>query len=630
MFSRRLLLWALVVIGLGGGTGLFLWKRLAPSAAPETAALRVAFLPFENQTGDAALDWPERLIPLAAGRQLATVPNLTPISANNANDAVSLGATHLVYGYFTKTNAGPVVRAFVEDARNRAVVVQKDLPAGQARWVDLIPGITAMAVEQLARGAKTTALDLHNDEAARSISAALGATSAQDALAGYEKAVASDPSCGWCWEGLIERRSKSGDVEGVLKTVAESRVKGSGMSGLSRARLDLAQAILTRNLTERADALERITQALPGDPASLLQLSQVYVAIRQFEKAESAAHRAIQVAPLQAELWNNYAYNLAYLGKFKEAKAAIEQYGRLDTVTANPLDSLGEIALMGGQFAEAAKAFQASYEKDRKYNNGAALEKSALAHWLNGDKPAAKATLQRLFEDREKLSDGWLELSKARWEYLFGQTVQARNRMKAFAAQKGHPVAPFAAAVLALHALADGDNAGAEEAARTARATASTPAQRVYAAVATLALDPESKLVQISDEGLRTEARALGLTARGQWKQAAEAWQTLLARQPGGTETPYRELLALCLTQSGQAGQAAPLVSVRWPVLTAEQQLLYDFLIYPNLFYTRAEVSLAAKKPAEAQRDYDLFLQYAGDRNDRFGQIARARSAARL
>lgn len=630
MFSRRLVLWVLVVIGLGGGAGLFIWKSFRPPAAPGQGVMRVAFLPFENQTGDAALDWPERLIPLAAGRQLATIPDVVGISANNANDAVSLGATHLVYGYFTRSATGPVVRAFVEDARSREVVVQKDLPVGQARWVDLISGVTGVVSTQIHSGTKAAALDLHNDEAARSISAAMNATSAREALAGYEAAVAADPSCGWCWENLVDRLGKNGDAGVVLRTISESRIKGKDMSGLSRARLDLAQSVLTRSLAERADALERITRVVPSDQASLLQLSQVYVAIRQFDKAERAGHRAVQAAPLRAELWNNYAYNLAYLGKFKEAKGAVEQYGRLDTVSANPQDSLGEIALMSGQFAEAAKAFQASYEKDKRYNNGVALEKSALAHWLNGDKDAAKATLQRLFEDREKLNDGWLELSKARWEYLFGQTVQAKNRMKAFAAQKGHPVAPFAASVLALHALADGDMAGAEEAARTARATATTPAQRVYAAVATLALDPESKLVQISDEGLKTEARALGLTARGEWKPAAEAWQRLMSNQPGGTLAPYRELLALCLAQSGQAGQAASLVGVRWPLLTPEQQLLYDFLIYPNLFYTRAEVSLAAKKPTEAQRDYDLFLQYAGDRNDRFGQIARARSAARL
>ncbi|MBN9661841.1 MAG: hypothetical protein J0H49_26835 [Acidobacteria bacterium] len=630
MSFRRLVLWAVVVIGLGGGAGLFIWKRHRPPVAQEQRGLRVAFLPFENQTGDAALDWPERLIPLAAGRQLAPVPDVVGITASNANDAVALGATYLVYGYFTRSAGGPVVRAFVEDARSREVVIQKDLPVGQGRWVDLISGVTGVVATRMAAGAKLAAPDLHNDEAARRISAAMNATSAREALAGYESAVAADPSCGWCWENLVDRLGKEGDAGVVLKTISESRVAGKGISSLSRARLDLAQSVLTRNLAERADALERITRVVPSDQASLLQLSQVYVAIRQFEKAEWAGHRAVQAAPLRAELWNNYAYNLAYLGKFKEAKAAVEQYGRLDTVTANPQDSLGEIALMSGQFAEAAKAFQVSYEKDKKYNNGAALEKAALAHWLNGDKQSAKATLERFFEDREKLNDAWLELSKARWEYLFGQTVQAKNRMKAFATQKGHPVAPFAASVLALHALADGDAEGAEAAARMARATATTPAQRVYAAVATLAVEPESKLVQLSDEGLRTEARALGLTARGQWKPAAEAWQSLMAKQPGGTLTPYRELLALCLTQSGQAGQAASLVSVRWPVLTPEQQLLYDFLIYPNLFYTRAEVSLAAKKPAEAQRDYDLFLQYVGDRNDRFGQIARARSAARL
>ncbi|WP_321474999.1 hypothetical protein [uncultured Paludibaculum sp.] len=627
MFSRRTFLSVVGTVCLVGGAGLWVWNRLKPAPA-ESRDPRVALLPFENQTGDAALDWPERLIPAVLSRQLATLPRVTNFADSHANEAVALGATHLVYGYITRSSNGLVVREFVEDARERKVIFQADLPLRQARWVDLMTGLSATAAKALAAGGPIAEIEIHNDEAARGLAAAMNASTSQDAVAGYEAAVSADPRCGWCWEGLAEGVSKGGTPEDVLKVVARSRAQG--ISNLSRARLDLAQAMLTRNLQERANALERITRVLPNDQASLLQLSQVNVALKRYDQAEAAGHRSVQAAPRRAELWNNYAYNLAYLGRYREATAAVAQYARLDGASANPLDSAGEIALMAGQFEEAARSFRASYEKDKNYNGGAALEKAALAHWLNGDKQAAKATLQRYFEDREKQNDAWLELSKARWEYLFGQTVQARNRMKAFAEQKGHPVAPFAAAILALHALADGDRAGAEEAARIARGTATNAAQRVYAAVATMALDPDTKIVEISDEGLKTEARALGLTARGEWKLAAAEWRSLLSSQPGGTETPYRELLALCLAQSGQASEAAKLVNGWWPLLTREQQLLYDFLIYPNLFYTRAEVSMAAKKPAEAQRDYDRFLNYAGDRGDRFGQIARARSAARL
>lgn len=630
MFSRRSFLLVVAILCLGGGAGLFIYHRVKPSEPAQPGPRRIALLPFENQTGDASLDWPERLIPLVATRQLGSLPQVTGFHAEQANEAVALGATHLVYGYFTQSKAGPVVRAFVEDARQRKVVAERDLPLRNQNWVEILRAISAEAAGQVAPGSKPAAMEIHNDAAARAMAGAIAAETPRDRVAGYEASISADPRCGWCWEGLIDGLGKLGDNDAVLQAIARSREQGKGMSALSRARLDLAQAMLTRNQAERAAALERITQAAPNDVASLLQLSQVDVALQRYDKAAEAGHKAVQVAPFRAELWNNYAYNLAYLGKYKEAQAAVQQYGRLDMESANPLDSEGEILLMAGQFADAAKALQASYDKDKTYNDGDALQKAALAHWLNGDKDAAKALLERYFEDREKANDAWLELSKARWEYLFGQTGQARNRMRALAERKDHPVAAFAAAVLALHELAEGHQLAAQVASRTARDLAKTAPQRLYAAVASLAVEPDSKEVQISDAGLRGEARALGLTARGDWKAASAEWQTLYKEQPGGTTAPYRELLAYSLVQSGQAAQAAGLVSKDWPLLSREQQLLYDFLLYPNLFYTRAEVALAAKKPAEAQRDYDRFLQYAGDRDDRFGQLARARSAARL
>jgi len=72
------------------------------------------------------------------------------------------------------------------------------------------------------------------------------------------------------------------------------------------------------------------------------------------------------------------------------------------------------------------------------------------------------------------------------------------------------------------------------------------------------------------------------------------------------------------------------MLSGAWPLLSREQALLYDFLIYPNLFFVRAEAAAALKNSADAVRNYDLFLQYSGDRPDRFGRLARAKAASRL
>jgi hypothetical protein len=73
----------------------------------------------------------------------------------------------------------------------------------------------------------------------------------------------------------------------------------------------------------------------------------------------------------------------------------------------------------------------------------------------------------------------------------------------------------------------------------------------------------------------------------------------------------------------------AALLSRGWPILDNDDRLLYDFLIYPNLLFVRAEAA-AGRDAAESRRLYDLYLRYAGPGPDRFGQLEKARSAGRL
>src|SRR5579862_6725994 len=79
---------------------------------------RVAFLPIENLTGDAALDW----ISSAGARivnddLLGGAAHAVPVDAVAVRDAYASGATQLVHGYLENRRHGFHFEFVVEDAR---------------------------------------------------------------------------------------------------------------------------------------------------------------------------------------------------------------------------------------------------------------------------------------------------------------------------------------------------------------------------------------------------------------------------------------------------------------------------------------------------------------------------------
>jgi Tfp pilus assembly protein PilF len=612
------------VVLLGVGITSYFLRR-GESSRPGDRPQRVAVLPFENQSGAEAYDGIDQLAALTVSRQLQTLPKVSVFIARTANEAVSLGATYIVYGYLAGSASKPVLHQFVEDAARHEVVARGSSEGSP--WLNNLSAV-ASSVHALVRpSGKLAAYEFHNEQAARLFAAGLK-SQGPEAVSRFEAAVAADPACGWCWLAWVEQAAVGGAPE-ALRVLARSREQGSDISPLSRARLDAREASLRNDPSARRGALERLVREAPSDVAALSQLAELSVLDRNFDHAGVMLRRALETEPGRGDLWNSLAYAQAYSGRFDEATRSAAEYAKLDQ-SANPLDSQGEIALLAGRFSEAASLLTASYERDRNFNSGAALEKAAMAQWLNGKRQESGELLQKYLTERRRVGDPLADLTQARWEYLFGQTAEAKRRLQDLASDPRNPVAPVAAAVFAIRAAADGQWDEARQAAKLARSRARIPVQVLFATMAQAAADSGDPGAAIADPSLRPEARALAFTVRGEWQAASAAWQEVLKQPRGMTDSAQREMLALCLAQSGKAAEAAPLVSRMWPLLTREQALMYDFLIFPNLFYVRAEVAVAQKKSTEAQRQYDLFLQYSGDRADPYGRLARARNAARL
>ncbi|MEJ5370177.1 MAG: tetratricopeptide repeat protein [Bryobacteraceae bacterium] len=585
---------------------------------------RLAVLPFEDHSVRASHAWLARLLPFSLGRQLAGAPGLQVVEARSS--ASLPDATHELSGFFLARDGALEAHLFLYDLPSHKLARHQVLSAPAAGWRDLLVSSARFLSSALVSGAQLQPLGVTQESAARRLAEALSANSVQLAEDAFRAASEADPACGWCWLGWAETAARRGGRDAALSALAAAEKHRASLDPLSQHNLALLAANLNADSRAAAAALEKIAAAAPSDPLAQARLAESLVALREYSKAVRYYRRAIDLDPRAAAFWNSLAYAEAWQGRFDDALKAVARYAELDA-SANPADSRGEILMMAGRFPEAFQAFDESYRKDPMFNNGAALEKAALCWLLQGDSRRTAETLARLIEDRARAGDRTVELRRARWEWLTGQSALARERFSRLAREASHPLAPIASSMLALR-LSASDPSAAAAILRTL-APARDPMYQLYSLYAASGANP-SLIDPLRDERLRGELNALSLTLRGDWPRAAAAWNTVLERSPGGSDGPYHELLAFCLARAGNIEQAAAALGASWPLLHQGQMEFYDFLVYPNLLFTRAEIARAQGRMDEARRLYDAFLQFAGDRADLAQQAARARAAARL
>lgn len=585
---------------------------------------RLAVLPFEDHSPQPSHPWLARLLPFSLARQLAGAPGLQV--AEVPSSASFPEATHELSGFFLARNGSLEAHLFLYELPSHKLVRHQVLASPASGWDNLLSSCARFLASALAPGAPLHPLAVTQESAARLLATALSALAPDQAQSAFRSAAEADPACGWCWLGWAETAARIGDGREALSAIGAASQYRQLLDPLSLARLDVLKARLEADPGRAAAALKDLVAASPSDPFGHVRLAEALVASREYEQAAAALRRATSLDPRAAAFWNSLAYAEAYQGRFDEALKAVSRYAELDA-SANPADSRGEILMMAGRFTDAYQAFAESYRKDPMFNNGAALEKGALCWLLHGDPVRTSETLARLFEDRARSDDRTVELRRARWEWLTAQSALAKDRLSRIAREPANPLASVAASMLALR-IAASDPAAAASLLRSLTPPRD-PMHQLYSLYAAAGPNP-ALLDQLRDARLRNELLALSLTLRRDWPRAAEAWKTVMERSPGGTDSPYRELRAFCLVQAGFVREAASVVGNSWPLLNPGQMEFYDFLVYPSLLFTRAEIARAQGRMDDARRLYEIFLQFTGDRADLARQSARARSVARL
>jgi tetratricopeptide (TPR) repeat protein len=366
---------------------------------------RIAFLPFENLTGDTSLDWVSRTAAGIAASDAGADKKVYALNVANINTAYQAKADAVVHGFFTRERGGLRFSAEVEDlARHK---ITKAAAADGA----LLEAMNRLSRE-LAGGAR--AFPSSNP-------AAVEAWGRGE----YERAVTLDPGFGEAWLGWSESLAAKRDSAGAAQ-IAEKALAQPGLGDeTARARIELLLATLKQDAGARRKAIAELARLDPTDPPRLAALAEAAMLDRDFAAAAETYRKVSALDPENSQWLNLLGYAQAFAGDLAAAQKSFERYGQFAGQKANALDSTGEAYFSNGQFAEAEKYFLEAQRQNPAFLGGVDLWKAAFARWLAGDLKGADSMMTRFIAYRSGLHDMSTAWREANWLWMTGRREQA-------------------------------------------------------------------------------------------------------------------------------------------------------------------------------------------------------------
>ena len=567
--------------------------------------------PFENLSSSKQFDWMRLALSEAVSSDLAGLTSLYAQPVDSFNGAYGARASQVLEGYFVETNGRLEIRATVLDLESRKTVQSFDVNGPVASGAIPLANQLAKSVNPAARVFPT-----QSEHAFRAYGEAINARDRASALEGMEAAAKEDPRFPLAYLDWTRLLLSQGDRAGALKVIEVA--KHQQIDTIDGAQLEYLDALARGDAAAREKALESLTRWTPADAKIFGDLGDLELAERKFPDAVRSYETVNRLEPEEAQVWNEIGYARAYAGDLNGARSALEHYRQLmPPGNVNPLDSLGEISFYLGDFAAAEKYFLEADQKNREEFGGADLLKAAQARLLAGDLSAGDALFQKyasFIEARERGRAGYL---RAQWDFLTGRREAAMTALEKLVPSLEGDGRSLALSQWSIWKLETGDAKAAEELANQAGGAAVSPGARSAAALCSFI-----STGSVPSGSPLTLAYSL-LFAR-KFAEALPLLETLYRETDPRGDGQIRTLLAWTYVETNRVADAARLVRT-YPIPLSSGEPLFASLIFPRFLFVRGVVLEHQGRRAEAKAAYELFLKYAGDVPDIFGDEATAR-----
>jgi tetratricopeptide (TPR) repeat protein len=584
---------------------------LAGCAREAAGPSRLAVVPFENQSSDSELDGAGRGAAAALVYDLAGAPNLYAETVQSINGAYDMHASRVLEGYFSENGGQVELHATVEDARLSKTIDSIALKGSAAEGV--LP-----LLNQLARRLSSQAREIEagSPGAFRDYERALNAADRSTAAKDLEDATKAAPKFAAAYIDLVPVLLAEGDRNQAEKFIQTA--EAAHPDAIDQARLEYWAASASGDAGQREQALHRLTQATAADSRVFRELAEIELRRRDYSAAARDYERAAQLNPDEPRGWNELGYVLAYAEDLAGARRALDQYrGLLPKGDANALDSLGEVSFYLGDFQAAEKRFLEANEQNRAEFGGAELLKAAEAQLMQDRLKEADALFQKYDGVIAGAQHFRATYQFAQWEFLTGRRKLAIEGMERILPSLDADARSAALCQLSIWKLQTGDSKTAVELADRAAETAVSARSRGMSALCRGVVNPGG------GSGSRI-TNAYALLFAGKFSEATPLLELLYRETNPLEDAQIRTLLAWAYVETGRTAQADRLLRI-YPIPLSSGEPMFASMIFPRYLFLRGTVLEKQGKRADAKRSYELFLKYAGDVPDVFGDQAAAR-----
>ncbi len=571
----------------------------------EAGVERLAVMPIENLTSDAQMDWRSRASAAVVVYDLAGAKNIFAKQVDSLSAAQSMQASRLLEGYFFERNGRIGLRATLEDlGRNKTADSFEIDGAVQAGFLPLANELA----RRMSPDART--FGTSSEKAFQFYGAALAARDSKTVEQALEAATNADPGFSDGYLDQAKLLAETGQRDRAREVVqAGERTRPDA---IERANLEYVGAAASGDAADRMKALERLTVATPANANIFKELGEMRSARREFRQAAMEYRAAAHLDPDEPGTWNELGYALAWANDLSGAREALAHYQKLAPEDNNVLDSEGEVSYFRGDFQSAGEYFEKAAAK-----NPSELLKAAEARLMAGDLQGADALFLKHLGPAKAQNGAAYQM--AQWEFLTGRRKAGMARMEKLAPELSGDLQALGLSQLAIWKLETGDGKAAADLANQAVTRAQSPqvhgisAACRYIASGTTA-SSGSKLVD-----------AYALVFAKKYREALPLLQATYSETNPSADGQVRTLLAWAYVETGATEKAAALVD-SYPLPLSSGEPLFASLIFPRYLFLRGAVLEKTGKRDEARKSYELYLKYAGDMPDQFGDEAKARA----
>jgi tetratricopeptide (TPR) repeat protein len=565
----------------------------------EPKLTRLAVLRFENVGPDVSTDWMGRAFSEVISAELASVPGISTIAparlhaldrqtgvrpvsspgiSTERGEAILSGANRIGYGDYFVRSGKLYARLTLEDpATNRTVkILSVETPAG-----DVYGAATALARRlSPSAGAYATA----NPAALQAYTIASESQDPAVVSEGAARAVAADPNFGPAYRLLAAIKARRQDPAGALATLDAAAARGNAIPPAERARIALDSATLRNDQPARRQALIDLSKAEPQDLDVERSLAELSYALRDYPGSVAAYQKILAAEPDSVPNLNASAYANAYAGNLDAALANLHRYRTLLPNDVNAFDSTGDVYLISGRLAEAARAYLQAAQKNPNLQGGSDYFKAAMARLMAGDIAAADALEKQCEELPAIAHDPALPYRQAEWAWLTGRRKQGFQQLAAFAqGSTNKELTSRAYSELTLWSLLQGDRAGAMDMLRKAVQFVGPASAPTAGLMKMLVMPPEQAPVSLP----LAYARLLNK----QFDKAAAELQAAYKNPAASTDESLPFLYAWALIETGHTTEAAPLLRFN-PVPPLTGPSLFMPMYFPRLYQLRARAGI--------------------------------------